>query len=318
LNSTKILINKPIDFSIVIPLYSCSFTIKELTSRLENTLKKLSDNFEIIYVNDASPENDWEIVTQLANKYNFVKGINLSRNFGQHYAITAGLNYAKGKWVVVMDGDLQDQPEEIINLFNKTKEGFDIVFAQRKARQDSYFKKLGSNIFYKIFSYLTETEQDGSIANFGIYKKVVIVSILKMKDHIRYFPTMSQWVGFEKTAIPVEHGKRNEGNSSYSLSKLLSLAFNNMISFSNKPLKIMVKFGFLIVFISIIFALYFLIQYLKGEIEIIGYTSLIISVWFLSGIIIFILGVIGIYLGKTFDKVKNRPIYIVKEMINIL
>lgn len=304
-------------YSIIIPLYKCSKFINELNQRLQDTLNKITNDFEIIFINDASPENDWEIVKEISKSDEKIKCINLSRNFGQHYAITAGLENASGDWVVVMDGDLQDQPEEIINLYNKTKEGYDIVFAQRGDRQDGFFKKMSSKIFYRLFSYLTETEQDGSIANFGIYKKDVIVAILKMKDHIKYFPTMSQWVGFEKTAIHVEHGKRNEGNSSYSLSKLLSLAFNNMISFSNKPLKIMIKFGFLIVIISIIFALYFLIKYLKGEIEIIGYTSLIISIWFLSGIIIFILGVIGIYLGKTFDKVKERPLFIVKNSINL-
>ncbi len=304
-------------FSVVIPLYSCNRSLIELNERLQISLNNFTNDFEIIYVNDASPENDWEIIVELTGKYKFVKGINLSRNFGQHYAITAGLTYATGDWVVVMDGDLQDQPEEIINLFNKAQEGYDIVFAQRKIRKDGFFKKMSSRIFYSIFSYLTDTKQDRTIANFGIYKKDVIQSILSMKDSIRYFPTMSQWVGFNKTAIEVRHGQRSEGKSSYNFKRLLSLAFNNMIAFSNKPLKLMVKFGFLIVFISLLIALYYFISYLQGNIQVSGFASLIISIWFLSGMNILILGIVGIYVGKTFDKVKGRPFYIIEDKLNL-
>ena len=304
-------------FSVVIPTYKCSRSITELSERLIKTLEKLSSDFEIIFVNDASPENDWEVITKLSEKDNRIKGLNFSRNFGQHYAITAGLDNAKGDWVIVMDGDLQDQPEEILKLYNKAQEGFDIVLAQRINRQDNFFKRLSSFIFYKVFSYLTDTKQDSSVANFGIYKQNVIAAILSMKDSIKYFPTMSQWVGFNKTLLPVSHSKRNEGKSAYNFKSLLRLALNNIISFSNKPLKLVVKFGFAIVAFSLILALYYLIKYLLGDIIIIGYSSLIISIWFLSGINIMILGIVGIYVGKTFEKVKDRPIYIVKEKLNL-
>jgi len=304
-------------FSVVIPTYKCSSSIIKLSERLIRTLEKLSDNFEIIFVNDASPENDWEVITKLSERDERIKGLNFSRNFGQHYAITAGLDYAKGDWVIVMDGDLQDQPEEITKLYNKAQEGFDIVLAQRTNRQDKFLKRLSSLLFYKIFSYLTDTKQDSSIANFGIYEKNVITAILSMKDSIKYFPTMSQWVGFNKALLPVSHSKRNEGKSAYNFRSLLRLAFNNIIAFSNKPLKLVVKFGFAIVTISIILAVYYLIKYLLGNIVILGYSSLIISIWLLSGINIMILGIVGIYVGKTFEKVKGRPTYITKEKINL-
>lgn len=304
-------------FSVVIPTYKCSRSITELTERLIKTLKTLSSDFEIIFVNDASPENDWEIITELSKKDNRIKGLNFSRNFGQHYAITAGLDNAKGDWIIVMDGDLQDQPEEIIKLYNKALEGFDIVFAQRVNRKDNFLKRLSSSVFYKTFSYLTDTKQDSSVANFGIYKKNVVKAILSMKDSIKYFPTMSQWVGFNKTLLPVAHSKRNEGKSAYNFNSLLRLAFNNIIAFSNKPLKLVVKFGFVIVAFSIILALYYLIKYLLGDIIVIGYSSLIISIWFLSGINIMILGIVGLYVGKTFEKVKDRPNYIIKTKINL-
>ncbi len=241
----------------------------------------------------------------------------MSRNFGQHYAITAGLEHAQGDWVIVMDCDLQDLPEEILKLYNKALEGYDIVFAQRENRQDSFFKKMSSKIFYSALSYLTDTKQDSSIANFGIYKKEVINAILSMNDYHKYFPTMAQWVGFSKTAIPVKHNRRENDRSSYNLKSLLTLAFNNIITFSNKPLKLVLGFGFAVVIISIIMAIFFFFKYINGEIKIIGYTSLIISIWFLSGIIIMILGVLGIYIGKIFDKIKDRPVYIIKEKINL-
>ncbi|OQX96939.1 MAG: glycosyltransferase [Bacteroidetes bacterium 4572_128] len=281
-------------FSVVIPTYKCSYFLNELYERLVKTLTKTLHDFEIIYVNDASPENDWEIITELSKKDDRVKAINFSRNFGQHYAINAGLNYSSGDWVIVMDGDLQDKPEEIIKLYNKTKEGFEIVFAKRKNRKDKFFKIVLSKLFYKIFAYLTGTEQDSSVANFGIYNKKVINAILSMKDSIKYFPTMTQWVGFKKTKIFVEHSK----------------------TFSTKPLKLFVKFGFFIVLCSVLFAIYFLIKYLKGEIVVMGYASLIISIWLLSGIIILIMGVLGIYIGKIFERVKDRPNFIIEEKIN--
>ena len=303
--------------SVIIPSYACSQSISELTKRLLLTLKNITNDYEIIFVNDASPENDWEIIKAIAQKEQKVKGINLSRNFGQHYAITAGLKNAKGQWVIVMDGDLQDQPEEIAKLYQKAIEGYDIVYAKRHQREDTFFKKLSSKIFYKTLSYLTDTKQDSTIGNFGIYNKKVVNAILKMNDSIKYFPTMSQWVGFNKTAINVTHASRDLGKSSYNLKSLLSLAFNNMITFSNKPLKLMVNFGFFIVLMTLVFGGAFLVKYLTGSIAVIGYTSLILSIWFLSGIIMMMLGVLGIYLGKVFEQVKGRPNYLITEKVNL-
>ena len=302
--------------SIVIPTYKCSQSLKELSDRLVITLDKFSADFEIIFINDASPENDWQVITQLGHKDARIKGINLSRNFGQHYAITAGLANAKGEWVVVMDGDLQDQPEEILNLIDKTKEGFDIVYARRATRKDNFLKKITSKLFYSIFGYLTDSKQDASIANFGIYHKKVIDAILSMKDHVRYFPTMVQWVGFNSSKIDVKHNSRAEGESAYSWSSLINLALNNIVAFSDKPLRIAIRIGFFISVISFGIGIYNLYKFFIGEIIILGYASLIISIWFLSGLIIMILGVIGVYLGKTFDRVKDRPTFIISEKSN--
>ena len=302
--------------SIVSPVYLGEKLVKELVRRITNSVSSLCDDYEIILVEDGSPDNSWEEIEAICKVDNKIKGIKLSRNFGQHYAITAGLEAATGDWIVVMDCDLQDKPEEIQRLLNKANEGYDIVFAKRKVRQDNFFKKASSKLFYRLFGYLTNSEQDPSIANFGIYQKKVISSILSMKDHVRYFPTMVQWVGFSSTKIYVEHGIREEGRSSYSLGKLIRLAVDNIISFSDKPLRLMINIGFTISFISFSIGIFYLYKYLVGDITVLGFSSLIISVWFLSGLIILILGILGIYLGKTFDKVKDRPTFIIENEIN--
>jgi len=308
-------INNNVKVSVVIPVYGCCGSLHLLYDRLEKSLTLITNDFEIIMVNDASPDHAWEIIKDLVQKDSRVKGINLSRNFGQHYAITAGLNHVRGEWIVVMDCDLQDQPEEILRLYNKAQEGYDIVFGQRCDRQDTYIKKTSSKLFYKLLSYLTDTRQDAAIANFGIYHKKSIDAVLMMNDQIKYFPVMIRWVGFKSCAIEIEHLAREEGKSSYTLSTLLTLAINVMLSFSDKPLKIAVKVGFIISTLSFFVSLLVLSKALLNDIAIPGWASTIMSLWFLGGLIIMLLGIVGIYIGKTFDQTKNRPLYIVKDVI---
>lgn len=303
--------------SIVSPIYRGEKMLEELVSRIKASVKSITDDYEIILVNDASPDNSWAKIKEISIIDKKVKGINLSRNFGQHYAITAGLSRTSGDWVVVMDCDLQDRPEEIPNLFQKAQEGFDSVFAQRVERKDSFSKRLSSVLFYRVLSFLTDTKQDHSVANFGIYNRQVVNAILSMGDSIRYFPIMAQWVGFRKAYLPVEHAEREEGRSSYSLFKLFRLASDNMIGFSDKPLRLMLSFGFYMVILSLLVALFYLVKYLLGEIEVDGFTTLIISMWLLSGIIIMMVGVAGIYIGKIFDRVKGRPTFIISETSNL-
>jgi glycosyltransferase involved in cell wall biosynthesis len=302
--------------SVVVPVYGCEKCLHDLYSRLLNALRIIKQDYEIILVNDSSPDSAWTIIKQIASGDPKVIGLNLSRNFGQHYAITAGIANSKGDWVIVMDCDTQDRPEEIPNLFEKAKQGFDIVLAKRSNRQDKFLKKLFSKLFYSLLSYVTSTRQDHSVANFGIYHRKVINAILEMKDSIRYFPTMVSWVGFQSTTIEVVHAERSEGRTSYSFKKLAKLAIDIVLSFSDKPLRLTVKFGLLISFLSLLCAIYYVYKYFNGEIIVLGWASLVISIWFLSGVIILVLGVIGLYLGKTFENVKGRPMYIIKEKTN--
>lgn len=302
--------------SVVSPVYKAENIVDELVARLILTLKTISDDFEIILVEDGSIDGSWKKIEQNCLKDSRVKGLKLSRNFGQHSAITAGLDITSGAWVVVLDCDLQDRPEEIFKMYLKAKEGYDIVFGRRMRRKDNFVKKTISLFFYKLFAYLTGIPQDQSIANYGIYSRKVIEAVCKIREPYRAFPTMINWVGFSKTSVDIEHGERIDKKSSYTWTKLINLALEIIIAYSNKPLMIVLKIGFFISTLSFFIALFYLIQYFSGNIKDIGFTSLMISVWFLFGLVIFILGIIGLYLSKAFEGIKNRPIYIVEKEVN--
>ncbi|TFV97912.1 glycosyltransferase [Algoriphagus kandeliae] len=299
--------------SIVIPVYFGRDTLDELTERICQVMKQLEKTFEIILVDDGSPDDSWEKIEELAQEDGFIKGIKLSRNFGQHYAITAGLDQAKGDWVVVMDCDLQDSPEEISWLYQKAMEGYDVVVGKRVDRKDHFWRKFGSKLFYRTLSYLTGSEQDETIANFGIYHHRVIQEVIGMRESIRYFPTMIKWVGFRQISIPVAHQSNQNRKSTYHTKKLFNLALDIMLAYSDKPIRLTVKLGVGVALTGFLFALYTLIRYWQGEIIVAGYASLIISIWVLAGVLLITLGVVGLYVGKTFEGVKNRPIYIIEK-----
>jgi polyisoprenyl-phosphate glycosyltransferase len=299
--------------SIVSPVYKAEKIVDELIRRIKESAKEITEDYEIILIEDGGGDHSWEKIETHSKTDHHVKGIKLSRNFGQHNAITAGLDHCKGDWIVVMDCDLQDQPEEIPKLYTEALKGFDIVYARRKLRHDSYFKKTTSKIFYKLFAWLSGVPQDGTVANFGIYSSKAIAAVNDLREPLRSFATMIKWVGFKSTAIYVEHAQRFEGKSTYNFKRLVDLAIDISLSFSDKPLKMTVKLGAIICAGAFLFGIYTLYKYFTGQITEPGFTSLILSLWFLSGLIIFILGVIGLYLGKVFDGIKKRPLYIIEK-----
>jgi glycosyltransferase involved in cell wall biosynthesis len=301
--------------SVVSPIYKGEKYLVELIERIESTINKITDDFEIILVDDASPDNSWQILKEKFSTNNHIKGIKLSRNFGQHNAITAGLDLVTGDYVVVIDCDLQDTPEEIENLYKEIIKGFDIVYARRSIRNDKFLQRMFSYFFYRVLAYLTGFKHDEKIANFGIYKRNVIASVIKMRESIRFFPIMLHWVGFRSSTIDVVHNYRL-GSSSYNLKKRFNLALDVMLCYSEKPLRLIVKLGLLISVLSLFISSYYIFKWIIGDIIVLGYSSIIISIWFLSGIVIFILGILGLYLGKVFRDVQNRPIYIVNETLN--
>ncbi|GGH85216.1 dolichol-phosphate mannosyltransferase [Pullulanibacillus pueri] len=301
--------------SVVTPVYGCEGCIKELYNRIKQALETIHSHFEIIMVNDSSPDQSWSMIQKLAQQDPRVKGLAFSRNFGQHSAITAGLDYSSGDWVVVMDCDLQDQPEEIKSLYNKAMEGYDIVFARRAERQDRWLKRLQSKLFYKVYDYFTDNHYDHSIANFSICSRTVVDQLCLMREKSRSYPLFLKWLGFKWTAIDVKHAARTTGKSSYTFSKLINFAIDSIVSQSNKPLRLSIKFGFLIAFISMVYGCFLIYKYLFLFQPIAGWTSVMVSIYFIGGLLFANLGIIGLYLGKVFDEAKDRPLYIIKNKV---
>lgn len=303
--------------SIVSPIYKGEKMLHHLVERCEIAVSEITDDYEIILVNDCSPDNSWAVLQDICANDKHVKAIDHSRNFGQHPAISTGLRYVTGDWIVLMDCDLQDRPEDIPALYAKTKEGWDVVFARRGERHDGFFKQLGGKMFHLFFRWLTGINTDKNIGNFSIFKRSYADEIVRIPDQSRSFGTLIRHVGGKATSIDVERPQREEGTTGYTLSRLLKLAFENSISNSNKPLRFATFLGLIMSVISGLLALYQLIAKFAGLITLSGYTSTIASIWFVGGLILFVLGMIGLYIGKIYDQVKGRPYSVVRETINV-
>ena len=245
--------------SVVIPVYQCEAFLNELYQRLVKTIENITDNFEIIMVEDCGQDDSWSIIEKLSKADHRVKGIQFSRNFGQHHAITAGLDFTSGEWVVVMDGDLQDRPEEIIKLYKKALEGFDIVMACRVRRRDPLVQRVSSALFYKVFNYFTGMNYNPQVANFRIISKKVVVQIREMREQLRFFGGLVDWLGFPSAFVEVEHAARSQGKSTYTFRKKRRFAYEAIISYSDKPLKIAIQFGFLMALGAFVYGIYVVI-----------------------------------------------------------
>lgn len=297
-------------------MYGCASCLEDLVDRIDQSLKSSGNDFEVVLIDDRSPDNAWQKIQSLALTRPWLKGIRLARNFGQHYAIAAGIEYAQGEITVVMDCDLQDVPEEIPHLINGLADGADIALAQRVERQDSIMKRLGSWAFFRTLSWMTGVPQDHTTANFGAYSRKVIDAVNAMPERERCFPLMVRWTGFNYVKVPVAHAPRGDGKSSYNFKKLFKLAINIILSYSDKPLRLVVRMG--LAFSAIAFAMVFLsvARYLNGDIQIAGFTSIVASIWLVGGMTILCLGIIGLYLARLFMEAKGRPYYVVAETID--
>jgi dolichol-phosphate mannosyltransferase len=305
------------DISIVSPVYCCADCLRALCERIGAAVAPIGASYEIVLVDDASPDGAWPVMRELAAADPRIKALALSRNFGQHSAIAAGLEHARGRWIVVMDCDLQDRPEEIAALYAKAQEGYDIVFAEREVRQDGWFKRNSSRAFIALLNWLSGADYDYRTANFGIYSRAVIDAVRSMGDRARFFPVMVRWAGFRRTSIPVQHDARGNGGSSYTLKKLVKLALDIMLSYSDKPLRLVATAGIVISLIALAMTAFSLYRYIHGDVTVAGYTSVIASMWLLAGVMLFCMGIIGLYVGRVFESVKSRPHFIVRERLNL-
>lgn len=304
------------DISVIVAEYNGAAMVGELVSRIRQNLEPVTADFEILLVNDASPDDTWSQIIRACADDSRVKGINLSRNFGENYAITAGLHYAKGDFMIVMDCDLQNRPEDLPGLIAKAKEGYDIVYARRIEKQFSVWRRLSSSAYHAVFQWLSGIRQDSSIAEFGVYSRKVIDVYNKLPESARSFESLISTLGFRSATYDVQHADRSEGKSAYNLRKLMHIASDVIISNSNKPLKMAIGLGTFMLLFAFGMIIYSLIDYCTGSLPE-GFSSTFISIWFVGGVNIMILGVVGLYVGRIFNQVKGRPLFIVSDTVNV-
>lgn len=298
--------------SVVSPVYGCAGCLEELADRVWQSLGDTPGGLELVLVDDASPDGAWARIQEIAASRPWVRGLRLSRNFGQHAAISAGISHARGDWVAVMDCDLQDVPEELPRLLGHARsESLDVVFGQRVERQDGLRKRISSRLFFGLLAWLTGVPQDASTANFGVFHRRVIDAVNAMPERDRTFPLMVRWAGFPTGKLPVQHSSRAEGQSGYTLRKLLALATSIALGYSEKPLRLVAGCGIVASFFAFFMVAFSVIKWLEGDIAVAGYTSIIASVWLLGGGILFCLGIVGLYVGQTFRNAQGRPSFIV-------
>jgi dolichol-phosphate mannosyltransferase len=304
------------EISVVGPVYKCGNCVAELHRELVEVLEPLVDSFEIVLVNDGCPANSWQDILTVASCDSRVKAINLSRNFGQHYAIAAGLHNCSGHWVIVMDCDLQDRPSEIPRLYRKALEGFDIVYALRSDRRDPWTKRALSRSFSFVYNLLSDLKIDPRACNFSIASRPVIDAYCELKELNRSYHLLLRWLGFRSTYLVVDHADRFAGKSAYNLRRGFLLAVESITSQSNKPLILSIRAGFLMAGSAVVAGGIDIVRYLLRGITVAGWTSVIVSIFFIGGLILANLGVIGLYLGKVFNEVKERPLYVVRDEVN--
>lgn len=303
--------------SVVSPVYGCAGCLEALCERIVAAVAPSGIDFEIVLVCDASPDDAWARIVEIGARDPRVRGLRLSRNFGQHPAITAGLAHARGDWVVVMDCDLQDPPEAIPALRAAVRPGLDAVVVQRKARKDGPLKRGFSRAFYATLSWLTGDRHDPETANFGIYSRRLVDAVLGMPESGRFFPLLVRWTGLPRTTIAIEHADRASGRSGYSLRGLLRLALEVILSHSDRPLRLVAKLGVLFGLASFAMAALSVYRWLAGDIAVAGFTSIVASIWLVGGATIACLGVVGLYVGRIYSESKRRPHFVVAERVNL-
>ena len=301
--------------SVVVPIYNEEESLRECNNRLLNVLDNIQSDYEIIYVNDGSKDTSLTILKELAKNNKKIKVLSFSRNFGHQAAVSAGIEHSKGDCVVLIDGDLQDPPELISDMISKWNEGFDVVYGKRSKRNgETWFKKISAKMFYRTINQVSDIDIPKDTGDFRLMDRRVVDAFLKMPEKKRFIRGMVSWVGFNQVAIEYERDKRYAGITKYPIKKMINFAKDGIVSFSKKPLKFITQAGLCFISLSII-----MLMTMSIVIGFKGYEWLLIinSIMFFSGIQMFSLGIIGEYIGRIYDEAKDRPLYIVKDSINI-
>lgn len=303
--------------SYILPVYNEQASLEEFYTTLSEVLAKEPNYlFELIFINDGSKDSSFQILQALHEKDDRITVVNFSKNFGHQMAITAGLDIANGDAAIIMDTDLQDPPETSIKLIEKWQEGFQVVYAQRKQRQDGVIKKLTAYMFYRILDRLSEVKIPKDTGDFRLLDQSVIIELRKFRETNRFMRGLTSYIGFSQTAILFERNKRFAGETHYPFGKMLKLAFDGITSFSTVPLKVITHFGFYVSmfsFVGIIYAVF--VRIFIPEITVQGTTFAVISVLFMGGVQMIMLGILGEYIGRIYQEVQNRPLYIVSSVL---
>lgn len=304
-----------VKFSVVIPVFNEEENLEVLYARLTKVMESVGEPYEIIFVDDGSTDNSFQILRDLHRKDNNVKVIRFTKNFGQDIARTAALDYCRGENVILMDADLQDQPEEIPKLLAKLNEGYDVVYGLRKERQDNLYRRLSSKVYFQLVAKLTNQTVNPQITSFRILTRRAVDYMNEFRERSRFYGGLVTWLGFPSATVEIEHGRRFAGKTKYSFWKLLRNAAEGVISFSDIPLRLMGYFGFIVSTVSFILGIYMLVRWFIWDIPVSGYTSIIVSMAFLGGVVLIFLGVIGQYISRIHIEVKKRPLYVIRDMI---
>lgn len=306
--------HKETDISVIIPIYNEQDTIPEIYRRLKETVSGLTSNYEFIFINDGSTDNSFFELIKLTETDSRVFYINFSRNFGHQIAVTAGLEFSKGEATVIIDGDLQDPPELIAQLYKQYKSGFEVVYAKRKSRDgETFIKKLTSKLFYRLLKKITSIDIPLDTGDFRLLDKKVVSYLKQMPEQNKFLRGQIAWLGFKQTHVLFDRDRRKHGKSGYSYSKMFHFAIDGITSFSDKPLLLVSKLGFLISFFSFIVIVFAIFSHFVLNRTITGWTSLIISIMFIGGIQLLSIGIIGEYISRINKNVQDRPLYIISE-----
>jgi glycosyltransferase involved in cell wall biosynthesis len=306
-----------IKYSVILPVYNEEGTLEILYERLTKVLQSISPDYEIIFIDDNSRDNSFKIMSEICNKDSKIRIIKFSRNFGHQAAITAGLDHARGDALIMMDADLQDPPEVIVQLVDKYKEGYDVVYAKREKRTgESLFKLWTASAFYRLINYFTDIDIPLDTGDFRLINRKVIDSLKSIQEKNRFLRGLITWVGYRQTGVNYVRDARYAGETKFTIRKMMRFAIDGISSFSHIPLRMATLMGLvvsLISFLLILWVFYFRFSHVPTP----GWASLMVTVTFIGGIQLITIGIIGEYLGRIYDEVKNRPLYIVDRVVGI-
>jgi glycosyltransferase involved in cell wall biosynthesis len=299
--------------SVVVPVYNEEATLAELYRRTATQLEQVGEEWELIFVDDGSSDGSGPALRALREKDKRVKVVELSRNFGHQQALTAGIESATGACVVLMDGDLQDPPEVIPALVQKWRDGYQVVFAERRSRKDRGLRSIGFLVFYPVFRLLSDLPATQQAGVFGLMDRVVIDEFIQLRESNRFIPALRSWLGFRQAGVAYDREERGAGQPKQSLGSLVKYAMDGVISFSYKPLRAATLMGFVTSAAALVLAVFYFVTFFTMNKPITGFTTIIVCVLFIGGVQLICVGILGEYIGRIYEEVKRRPLFVVRS-----